>query len=685
MYLFYDENGILKEQITTSPVRYGDSDDVNKIYVYWDKTTTITAASCILRKPNGDNTLPISYTSDTSEIPYDQERDLKFFKYNTPYDFLVFDIPTDVFSEVQGVEIYSVLGSVYITYNDGGENEGPKAMGIFAFAVEPSTLSVAADQNINVAQWNELVNMLGGNPDYNDISVKTIVFKGSSSASSGGLSMVDNVIYWKGSALTTASDLTSFITQSDLATYVQFSDLSGYAEKSDLNDYVTLDSAQTITGAKTISGDLSIRKLLISRSGQDGKLYQMKYFNNVGGKTDTYDIVVTAETDDKTYTLTLPAGTGTLALVSDIIQYVQNNAVLIDTNQEIDGVKKIIGTLQIENGIFKINKSSTYSADGRSVCGIDYTDSSNFKTDSYSILVDATPDSRNIGIKLPTTSGTLALINNIPTKTSDLTNDSGFIDDTNVVKTNNSQIITGQKTFNEDVIIDNKKLYIDNATIPANDSEVVLARANVIDKENNDNEATWDIKVGNIDNDGAEYDIFLPPISGQLLSENGYQLVTGQKRFKHLNVDIATSSSPTVNGAVWYKSGKFYGRKTGSDKEFLLEDALTPTFFTATSASQVVFDTTTRNSFKFEIGSDYNGVYVFTHSYLTMLVAIYGLTENQTYKFAGPGISDWNTGSVINSLYNMRRSGNYLYIWSGKTDYQLNTGIVGTLAKIKLY
>jgi len=666
MYLFFDKDGILKEQITTTPVRYGDSEGVNKIYVYWDDNpSAITNSWCILRKPNGDNTLPISYTMTTgnnddedSYVPYNPERDLKFFKYNTPYKFLVFDIPEDVFDEVSGIEIYSVLGSVYIVVNDN-----IKAMGLFAFAVEPSTLSVAADQNINIAQWNELVNMITGNPDYNNLNVQTITFKASGSASSSGLSMVDNVIYWKGTQIALASDLTSFITQSDLASYVTFSDLSDYAQKSDLENYVNLTSNQNINGEKSFLGAL--------RSGPNGsitinrlsesEIATIQNIDNDNQKIDTYKIIMSVAANNQTYTLTLPEGTGSLALVSNIISYAESNLVYKgNVNQEINGTKKFTGTLQVEDGNFIINRMGTYSADGREIFEMHYTDATNFTSDTYGILVDATPSTRMIGLKLPTTSGTLALksdipvtdvvvngnsvINNkvaqfnVPTKTSDLTNDSGFITDENVVKTNNTQTISGQKTFTNDVIIDNgKKLYIDNATIPATYSETTLITANVIDNENNGNEASWEINVGNIDVDGAEYKLFLPQANGDLA----------------LRSDISS--------------------------------ALTPTYFTATSANEVVFDTTSRNCFKFEIGSNYNGIYVFTHSYLMMLVPIYGLTENQIYKFAGPGISDWTTGSVINSLYNMKRSGNYLYIWSGKSDYQLATGINGTLAKIKLY
>lgn len=672
MYLFFDSNGTLKEQITTSPVRYGDESGVNKIYAYWDTENVITDSWCILRKPNGDNTNTIFGSIENNVIiPYDQDRDLKFFKYNTPYNFCVYEIPSEVFDEIEGINIYSVLGSIYMVYNN---NQSPKTMGLFAFAVEPSTLSVATDQNINIAQWNELIKMVGGNPDFNDISVKTIIFKESLSASASGLSMVNNVIYWKGTALTTASDLTDFITQSDLASYVQFSDLENYAQKSDLESYVNLTSNQNINGEKSFLGTLRSGPngaIEINRLTED-EIVTIRNIDNDNQKIDTYKIVMVAESNDNTYTLTLPAGTGTLALVSDILSQIESNAVLKgNINQEVDGIKTFIKNIRI-NGGMSINSSHN---EGK-ICEIDYLDTTTFKHDVYGILVDTNTNTRQVALKLPNKSGTLLVGD-------DLIN---YALKSEVVDLVNNQTINGTKTFNNDIVLNNKKLFIDNATISANGSSVVLERLNVIDNENNGNEATYDIKSGNIDNDGAEYEIFLPQESGTLLSENGFQRVTGQKRFKHLNVDIETSASPTVNGALWYKSGKFYGRKTGSDKEFLMQDALTPTFITATSTSEAsVVGGESRNCFKFEIGADYNGIYVFTHSYLMMLVPIYGLTENQIYKFAGPGIQDWDTGSVISFLYNMKRSGNYLYIWSGRTEYQLVTGITGTLAKVKLY
>lgn len=185
MYLFFDRNGTLKEQITVSPIRVGDS-NVDKVYVYWDSEIEPSGINYRYKKPNDEYTL--SLTSDTTietTIPYDQDRDLKFFKYGQTYKFYVCDIPDDIYEVLPGMQTYTCLFSCWFIYGDK-----IKTMGLVAFGVEPSTQSVAIDQNINIAQWNELIKI------YNNL--KPVEIDSGVSSVSGSFDFTINVNDYKG-------------------------------------------------------------------------------------------------------------------------------------------------------------------------------------------------------------------------------------------------------------------------------------------------------------------------------------------------------------------------------------------------------------------------------------------------------------------------------------------------------
>jgi len=318
MYLFFDENGTLKEQITVSPPRYGD-ENVNAIYVYWDNevTETITKDNvyCRYKKPNGEYTINNLTADDVvnATIPYDQNRDLKFFHYNQTYRFYVFNIPTDIFVELEDVDVYSVLFSCWFIYD--GEQ---KTMGLSAFAVEPSTQSVAVDKNINIAQWNELIKMLTGTADFKSIDVQNITFKESSEPSENGLSMVDNIIYWYGAKLLTPSDL---------------------------NSYVTLGTSQTISNLKTFTGGLRISGNPLNIQNRDDiPLIEADYHDDVYNYSATFKIIADNSNDDwsdNEYTIQLPNDDGTLAL--------DKNTVNLTGNQNVAGNKNFTGNVTKNN------------------------------------------------------------------------------------------------------------------------------------------------------------------------------------------------------------------------------------------------------------------------------------------------------------------------------------------------
>jgi len=117
--------------------------------------------------------------------------------------------------------------------------------------------------------------------------------------------------------------LSKFITSGNTAARsYTFPNANGtVALTSDLGNYVTLATTQTITGAKTFSGYTTFTSTVDITSGLT--------FSNSG-----FTLVLQPPTLSVNRTVTLPNGTGTLALTSDLTSYVT-----LTTAQTISGVK----------------------------------------------------------------------------------------------------------------------------------------------------------------------------------------------------------------------------------------------------------------------------------------------------------------------------------------------------------
>ena len=558
MYLYFDRNGTLREQITTSPVRPGDI-NVNKIYVYWEDNNP-TGGYCIYRKPDGTNTPAIYYNTFVEEtIPYDQNRDLKYFKYNTPYRFCIFNMP-DTESEnnifipsADGVN--SVLFSCWLIY----DTDKVKGMGLVAFAVEPTTLSVKSDQNINVAQWNMLISLITGTAQFESINVKDIEFQDSESVSENGLSVKDNIIYWRGVKLAT------------------------------FDDVVLLSGNQTIAGNKAFTGTTTVRDFYIRKFGDSSVVIGISKTDGV--YNDSYGILVKEPTDGN-YTIYLPQDSGDLALTKDIGDAtitIQKNGADVDT----------------------------------------------FKTNAK--------DNKTINIIVPTSEDYVALTGN--------------------------QSIHGKKSFVNAIEIGTDGIDF-QSTDGASSDEGKLTRY------------AYDLYFGD-GNDANkiafEKDIQTALTPNTIASAHASGFNGISKSGGNTNVSgVDTYTVAVEPGYEIVAALEHGGTITDIDQE-------TGVISFDAGAGDTLYWHYEAVCFDFNINSsDYNGLYVFTHSYLTMLVPIYNFTDGQTYKFTGPGLQN-TQGSVLNLVHNIKRSGNKLYIWSGNSDYPFIAGRTAYLSRVKLY
>lgn len=95
MYLYYDRTGKLKEVINDEALRQGNY-GVNKLYIYIDRNdvasidiTYLLPSQLIVGPQNYDD-------REEAEIPFDEKRDIYWFKYHKTYNFFVIDLEADI-------------------------------------------------------------------------------------------------------------------------------------------------------------------------------------------------------------------------------------------------------------------------------------------------------------------------------------------------------------------------------------------------------------------------------------------------------------------------------------------------------------------------------------------------------------------------------------------------------------
>ena len=150
MYIYLDKQGVVKEIINDEALRQSAS-NVNEIYVYYEglQEADIGSVLATYGLPDGTITdeMEVATRTQESEIPYDAERDLKYFKYYQAYPFYHFAI-ADLALSQEGV----VRLMIRLAQKDG---EYIKVAGLVCFDVEGEL--VKEDHGVSLAQYNYLV------------------------------------------------------------------------------------------------------------------------------------------------------------------------------------------------------------------------------------------------------------------------------------------------------------------------------------------------------------------------------------------------------------------------------------------------------------------------------------------------------------------------------------------------
>lgn len=150
MYIYFNEQGTPIEIINDNVARVGN-ENWNIIYAFWNNNANINNSYITYLLPDGTKTQSYSRSgTETKQIPFDKERDLKFFEYYKNYTFQKFIVPTSVLS-MRGSVLFS------IKYTTATENI---SMGNVTFKVDGSNRFLP-DQHINLSEWNYLERQIG--------------------------------------------------------------------------------------------------------------------------------------------------------------------------------------------------------------------------------------------------------------------------------------------------------------------------------------------------------------------------------------------------------------------------------------------------------------------------------------------------------------------------------------------
>lgn len=152
-YIYFDINGRLREYVTT-PKRKG-SENVDTLCVYWEGNdgTIVLPSQCFIEYGHESihaGPLTANKISRTI-IPFNRERDLRFFHYGKTYQFMCFDLPTAV-SSTSGFWHSSVSIHERLTDNV------VQVLGDITFEVEES--SIVPSGNLNLSQYNYILDSI---------------------------------------------------------------------------------------------------------------------------------------------------------------------------------------------------------------------------------------------------------------------------------------------------------------------------------------------------------------------------------------------------------------------------------------------------------------------------------------------------------------------------------------------
>lgn len=345
MYIYLDKQGIVKEIINDEALRQSAS-NVNEIYVYYDglQENEIGSVLATYGLPDGTITdeMQVATQTQESEIPYNAERDLKYFQYYKAYPFYHFAI-ADLALSQEGV----VRLMIRLAQKDG---EYIKVAGLICFDVEGEL--VKEDHGVSLAQYNYLVKALvnanGFLPLDGSKAMQGNLDMGSHNVLLNGKTLKDNngALNYNGSDLAKQSDTSSLQSQIDTINATQnVVDIVG--TKAELNAYATND----------LHANDKIEVLADESQNNANTIYEWNgnAWSLVGSKAPYYSKVES----DARYN-ELKAKSYEKDTTSYVTGHVPDSALV---KGSLDSVNEKVGALQADNETTKTTIAGLVSAD----------------------------------------------------------------------------------------------------------------------------------------------------------------------------------------------------------------------------------------------------------------------------------------------------------------------------------
>lgn len=166
-YLYFDKNGVLQECVQEEGLRVGSS-NINGLAVYCelfdDEDLELNDIWYLQEKPDGTRLNEISFIDNILEstIPYDKEKDYKYFKDYKTYKFYYVEFDSNNL-DTEGLQ----LATVRLNFGDT-----LKALGEITFNVENNIIKT--DNNITQSQYDYLITIFKARTKYIE-SLKTKV------------------------------------------------------------------------------------------------------------------------------------------------------------------------------------------------------------------------------------------------------------------------------------------------------------------------------------------------------------------------------------------------------------------------------------------------------------------------------------------------------------------------------
>lgn len=162
MYLYFNENGILKEIINDSALRKGNV-NANVIYAYFEGSPEISTLTFSITRNGETEPIVLNQDSDSpladQQIPYDSTRKLKYFQYYTDYT---------LYKCTLTAETLAIAGLWQMTIQATNYDNEIVAMGMYQGIVEDNNISV--DTTITYGEKAQLQELIGTKANQSELA-----------------------------------------------------------------------------------------------------------------------------------------------------------------------------------------------------------------------------------------------------------------------------------------------------------------------------------------------------------------------------------------------------------------------------------------------------------------------------------------------------------------------------------